>query len=136
MRSSCESEEAGIQCFQEDLGSRFRGSDEKNGFSTVWKDLKMVGQEVFRFKALLRQMGKRDLFKMAFSQKERNCLLGGACPFLLEYHRILFCVSEILGQGCQIEKLRLLSDENAHSEDEISLKAVKLAIGPCLPGLG
>ena len=118
MRSSCQSTEAGIQCFQEDLGSRFRGSDEKNGFSTVWKDLKMAGQEVFRFKALLRQMGKRNLFKMAFSQKEKNCMLGGACPFLLEYHYILFCVSEILGQGCQIEKSRLLSSESAQNEGE------------------
>ena len=96
----------------------------------------MAGERFLQARAELRQMAKANLLKMAFCQKEKKCVLGGACPFLLEYQRILFCVSEILGQGCQIEKLRLLSDENAQSEDELSLKAVKLAIGPCLPGLG
>lgn len=96
----------------------------------------MAGEKIFQARAKLRQMAKANLLKMAFCQKEKKCLLGGTCPFLLEYQCILFCVSEILGQGCQIEKLRLLSDENARSEDEISQEAVKLAIGPCLPGLG
>jgi len=96
----------------------------------------MAGEKIFQARAELRRMAKANLLKMAFCQKEKKCLLGGICPFLLEYQCIHFCVSEILGQGCQIEKLRLLSDENAQSEDELSLKAVKLAIGPCLPGLG
>jgi hypothetical protein len=81
-------------------------------------------------------MAKANLLKMAFCQKEKKCVLGGVCPFLLEYQCMLFCVSEILGQGCQVEKSRLLSGENDESEDGISPKAVKLAIGPCLPGLG
>jgi hypothetical protein len=81
-------------------------------------------------------MAKANLLKMAFCQKEKKCLLGGVCPFLLEYQCILFCVSEILEQGCQIEKLRLLSDESDPGEDRISPRPVKLAIGPCLPGLG
>ena len=81
-------------------------------------------------------MAKAILLKMAFCQKEKKCILGGVCPFLLEYQGILFCVSEIMGEGCQIEKLRLLSDENDQSDGGISPKAVKLAIGPCLPGLG
>ncbi|MGZ3515268.1 MAG: hypothetical protein ACXU93_15080 [Thermodesulfobacteriota bacterium] len=81
-------------------------------------------------------MAKADLLKMAFCQKEKKCVLGGACPFLLEYQCILFCVSEILGQRCQIEKLRLLSNKNDQNEDKISLQAVKLTVGPCLPGLG
>lgn len=96
----------------------------------------MAGEKIFQARAELRQMAKANLLKMAFCQKEKNCVLGGVCPFLLEYQCILFCVSEILGQGCQIEKLRLLSNENDQNEDEISLKAVKLAIGPCLLGLG
>lgn len=81
-------------------------------------------------------MAKANLLKMAFCQKEKKCVLGGACPFLLEYQCILFRVSEILGQGCRIEKLRLLSDEIDENEEEIFLQAVELAIGPCLPGLG
>ncbi|OGP93602.1 MAG: hypothetical protein A2157_03685 [Deltaproteobacteria bacterium RBG_16_47_11] len=96
----------------------------------------MAGEKIFQARAELRQMAKANLLKMAFCQKGKKCLLGGVCPFLLEYQCILFCVSEILGQGCQIEKLRLLSDENAQSEDETPRKALKLTIGPCLPGLG
>ncbi len=96
----------------------------------------MAGENIFRAKAKLRQVAKGNLFKMAFCQKEKRCVFGGVCPFLLEYQSILFCVSEILGQGCQIEKLRLLSDESDQSEGGISPKPVKLVIGPCLPGLG
>jgi len=96
----------------------------------------MAGEKIFQVRAELRRMAKANLLKMAFRQKEKKCVLGGACPFLLEYQCILFCVSEILGQGCQIEKLRVLSDEIDENEEEISLQAVKLAIGPCLPGLG
>lgn len=96
----------------------------------------MAGEKIFRARAELRRMAKANLLKMALCQKEKNCVLGGVCPFLLEYQCILFCVSEILGQGCQIEKLRLLSDKNGQTEDESSRKAVKLAIGPCLPELG
>ena len=96
----------------------------------------MADEKIFQARAELRRMAKANLLKMALCQKEKNCVLGGVCPFLLEYQCILFCVSEILGQGCQIEKLRLLSDENAQNEGWFSPKAVKLAIEPCLPGLG
>jgi hypothetical protein len=96
----------------------------------------MADEKIFQARAKLRRMAKANLLKMAFCQKEKNCALGGACPFLLEYQCILFCVSEILRQGCQIERLRLLSDENAKSEGETRQKAVKLAVGPYLPGLG
>jgi len=80
-------------------------------------------------------MAKANLLKMALCQKEKKCVLGGVCPFLLEYQCILFCVSEILGQGCQIEKSRLLSSESAQSESEIS-KRTDFPVGPWLPGLG
>ena len=90
----------------------------------------MAAEKIFQARAELRRMAKANLLKMAFCQKEKKCVLGGICPFLLEYQCILFCVSEILGQGCQIEKLRLLSNENVQSEDGISPKAVKFAIGP------
>ncbi len=79
----------------------------------------MAGEEIYQAWKELRRMAKANLLKMAFSQKEKNCMLGGTCPFLLEYHRFLFCVSETLGQGCQIEKSRLLSSESAQSEGEM-----------------
>lgn len=96
----------------------------------------MAGEKIFQARTELRQMAKANLFKMAFCQKEKKCILGGVCPFLLEYQCILFCVSEILEQGCQTEKLRLFSDQNAPNEDGIFLRAVKLVIEPCLPSLG
>jgi len=95
----------------------------------------MATEKIFQGRAELRQMARANLFKMVFCQKEKKCLLGGTCPFLLEYQCALFCISETLGYGCQIEKLRLLSDENAQSEEESPRKTIKLAVGPCLPGL-
>jgi hypothetical protein len=89
---------------------------------------------VFKLKAELRKMTKGNLLKMTLSQKEKNCLLGGVCPFLLECQRILFCVSEILGQGCQTARQRLDSLQDAQSEGESSQKPVKLPVGPWLPG--
>jgi hypothetical protein len=35
---------------------------------------------------------------------ERKCVLAGVCAFLFEYRHTRFCVSEILGQGCQMER--------------------------------
>ena len=83
---------------------------------------------VFKLKEELRKMRKGDLLRMVSNQKERKCLLGGVCPFLLKYQRILFCVSEILEQGCQIERQRLDSVQEAQSESESSQKSVKLPI--------
>jgi len=96
----------------------------------------MAHDRLFQARAELRQMATANLLKMAFCQKEKRCLLGGVCPFLLEYQGILFCVSEILGQGCQIEKLRLLSEQNAHDDHEISRKAIEQPVGPWLSSLG
>src|SRR5512139_1765867 len=89
---------------------------------------------VFKLKAELMKMTKGDLLRMVLSQKERKCLLGAICPFLLEYQRILFCVSEILGQGCQVERQRLDSLQEAQSEGENSPKPLKLSVGTWLPG--
>jgi hypothetical protein len=94
----------------------------------------MLDKKIFQFKPELRKMVKGSLLKMAFSQKERNCLLGGVCPFLLEYRSILFCVSEILGHECQIENQRLLTNQDAQSEAESSQKPGELPVGPWLPG--
>ncbi len=64
----------------------------------------MLNEKILQFKAELRNMTKGDLLNMVLNQKERKCLLGGVCPFLFEYRCILFCASEILGQGCQVER--------------------------------
>jgi hypothetical protein len=80
----------------------------------------MLDEKVFQLKAELRKMTKGNLLRMVLSQKERKCVLGGVCPFLFQYQRTLFCVSEILGQGCQIEKQRLDSVQEARSEREFA----------------
>jgi hypothetical protein len=94
----------------------------------------MPDENVFKLKTELRKIRKGDLLKMILNQKEKQCVLGGICPFLLEYQRVLFCVSEILGQGCQIERQRLDADQVAQSEGESSQKPVELPVGTWLPG--
>ncbi len=90
--------------------------------------------DVFKLKAELRKLRERDLLRMVLNQKERKCVLGGKCPFLLEYRRILFCVSEILGQGCQVERQRLDSGQDAQSESEGPQRAKELWVEIWLPG--
>lgn len=92
----------------------------------------MLDEKIFQFKSELRKMRRGDLLRMSLNQKERKCLLGGICPFLLEYRRSLFCISEILGQGCQIEKLHF--DHEAQDEGEHSQKPMEAPDGPWLPG--
>ncbi len=78
----------------------------------------MPNEKFFQFKAELRKMTKGDLLRMVLSQKERKCVLGKFCPFLLEYRCILFCVSEILGQGCQVERQKGVSVQDDKSRNE------------------
>ncbi len=89
---------------------------------------------VFKLKAELRKIRKGDPLRMVLDQKERKCLLGGVCPFLLKYQGILFCVSEILGQGCQVERQRADSVQEAQSGGEHSQKPMEAPDGPWLPG--
>lgn len=50
--------------------------------------------------------GKGRPFEDGLRSEGEKYLLGGTYSFLLEYQNILFCVSEILGQGCQMAKSR------------------------------
>jgi hypothetical protein len=84
---------------------------------------------VFELKAELRKMKRGDLLRMGFNQEEKNCLLGGVCPFLLEYRCILYCVSEVLRQGCQVERQKIVSVQEDQSESESSQRPKELFIG-------
>ena len=88
----------------------------------------MLNEKILQFKAELRKMTKANLLKMALGQKEKNCLLGGVCPFLLEYQHILSCILEILGQGCQVKRQRLDSVQYVQSEGESSQKPMELPV--------
>jgi hypothetical protein len=52
-------------------------------------------------------MNKGDLFKLAMDQRLSKCLVGGkTCGLTLQYKGIRFCVSELLGKGCLVERSR------------------------------
>jgi len=66
----------------------------------------------------LRRLGKRNLFKMLMNQKESTCLLNGLCSFHFNYKGYPFCISEILGQGCESQKLKKLEQEASEAQEE------------------
>ncbi len=97
----------------------------------------MLRDRVLSLKLELRHAAKRDLLKMVFSQSEGNCILGGTCPFLLNYQRVRFCVSEVLGHGCQMEKLRTaLRSEEKHEKEHNRGQLMDLTVTPRFPGFG
>jgi hypothetical protein len=62
--------------------------------------------DILEAKRELQKMRARNLFKMAMDQKLSRCLVGGrTCGHSLLYRGIRFCVSELLGKGCLLERL-------------------------------
>jgi len=55
--------------------------------------------------------------KILMNQKESKCLLYGFCSLLFKYEGYTFCLSEVLGHGCEIEKLKKLEKEICKSEE-------------------
>jgi len=74
----------------------------------------------------LRRLGKKHLFHMLMNQKESECLLNGLCSFRFEYKGYIFCISEVLGKGCESQRLKKLEQEACKSEEGlISEKAAR-----------
>jgi hypothetical protein len=68
--------------------------------------LGVVSMDILEAKRELQKMRARNLFKMAMDQKLSRCLVGGRiCGHSLLYRGIRFCVSELLGKGCLLERL-------------------------------
>jgi hypothetical protein len=62
--------------------------------------------EILETKFELKRMKRGDLFKLVMDQKLSNCLVGGkVCGYSLHYKGVRFCVSELLGKGCLVERL-------------------------------
>jgi len=62
--------------------------------------------DILEAKRELQKMPTGNLLKMAMDQKLSKCLVGGKnCGYSLLYRGIRFCVSEILGKGCLLERL-------------------------------
>jgi hypothetical protein len=66
----------------------------------------------------LRRLGSKKLFKILMNQKESKCLMHGFCSLLFKYEGYAFCLSEVLGQGCEIESLKKLEKEICKREEE------------------
>ena len=67
--------------------------------------------DVYEARNELRRMGKRHLMRLVSAQRISGCLIGGrACGLYLHYKGFNFCVSEIIGQGCQVERSAKLEE--------------------------
>ena len=71
--------------------------------------------EFYEARNKLRRMGEADLFELASKQGISRCVIGsGACGLYFRYEGFGFCVSEILGQSCQVQRSKTL--ENCHKD--------------------
>jgi hypothetical protein len=62
--------------------------------------------DILEAKCELKKMRVENLLKMVMDQKLSKCLVGGInCGHSLLYKEIRFCVSEVLGKGCLVERL-------------------------------
>jgi hypothetical protein len=62
--------------------------------------------DILEAKRELQKMRTGNLFEMVMNQKLSKCLVGGkTCGYSLLYKGIRFCVSEVLGKGCLLERL-------------------------------
>ncbi len=63
--------------------------------------------DIERIRAELRRLGACSLLKMAMNQKEAQCILTGLCRYYFRHQGVGFCISELLGHSCRVEKSRL-----------------------------
>jgi len=81
----------------------------------------------------LRRMGRKNLFKMLMSQKESSCLLSGLCSFHFGHKGYTFCLSEVLGEGCESERLKKLEKETCEREEGQAFQEnVELPLFDCM----
>jgi hypothetical protein len=66
----------------------------------------------------LHKMGIKNLFEMVMSQKESRCIMYGLCSFYFKHRGYRFCLSEILGKGCELQKLEKPQEEVSQNNKE------------------
>lgn len=67
--------------------------------------------DVHEARSELRRMHRGDLLRWVLAQRISRCLIGGrACGLYIRYKGFNFCVSEIMGEGCQSEGIKKLED--------------------------
>lgn len=68
-----------------------------------------VSMDIVPVRSELRRMSRGSLFTLLANQRISNCLIGAKlCGFSLHYQGIHFCVSELMGKGCLVERLKPL----------------------------
>ncbi len=72
-------------------------------------------------RAEVRRLGKKNLFRMLMGQKESKCLLKGFCSFHFEYKGFTFCISEVLGKGCEFQRLKEMEQEACEAKERLTL---------------
>ncbi len=86
-------------------------------------------EDILKFKSELKQLKRRSLLNLTFNQKEGDYVLSGPCPFYLSYRGYGFCVSELLGESCQAEKLKeVLFDEDDQDREPCPEVSFQLTI--------
>ena len=72
-------------------------------------------------RAEVRRLGKKNLFRVLMDQKESKCLLRGLCSFYFEYKGFTFCISEVLGEGCEFQRLKKMEQEACEAKEGLAL---------------
>jgi hypothetical protein len=73
--------------------------------------------DFFKTRSELQRMSRKDLFNLGGKQRISKCLIGGlACGFFLRYKGFTFCLSEIMGEGCQVERSARAEEFHRHGE--------------------
>ncbi len=83
----------------------------------------------------VRRLGKKNLFNMLMGQKESRCILSGLCSFHFKYNGYTFCLSEILGEGCEFQRLKKLEQEICEDKERlVSEEEVEAPLFDCIKG--
>jgi hypothetical protein len=96
-----------------------------------------LSMNVYQARNELRRMRRKHLLRLASAQRISKCLIGGrACGLYLPYRGFNFCVSEIMGQGCQVHDLANFEEPcQVEKETDWSLPLLdRIGIGPLPPG--
>ncbi|HUL31506.1 MAG TPA: hypothetical protein VLZ03_13725 [Thermodesulfobacteriota bacterium] len=81
----------------------------------------------------LHRLGNKSLFRVLMSQKESECVRSGLCSFHFKYKGYTFCLSEVLGRGCEVESLKKLEQEiGASKEEDLSQEKMEVPLFKCM----
>jgi hypothetical protein len=74
--------------------------------------------DFFKARSELQRMSRKDLLRLGGKQRISKCLIGGrACGLFLHYKGFTFCVSEIMGESCQLERSARAEAFHRHGEN-------------------